>query len=91
LRGPEAGHHLAATTKGGGHGDTGEDEEQQAVRGAQRKGMSKERAAKIANSPDASRHGGKKSRLGRQLLARRYDRAEEEGRPEGGQGGGRKS
>ena len=25
------------------------------------KGMSKERAAKIANSPDASKHGGKKS------------------------------
>jgi len=25
------------------------------------KGMSKERAAKIANSPDASRHGGEKS------------------------------
>ncbi len=24
------------------------------------KGMSKERAAKIANSPDASKHGGKK-------------------------------
>jgi hypothetical protein len=53
--------------------------------------MSKERAAKIANSPDASRYGRKKSRLGRQLLARRYDRAEEEGRPEEGQGGGRKS
>ena len=28
------------------------------------KGMSKERAAKIANSPDASSHGGKKSRSG---------------------------
>ena len=28
------------------------------------KGMSKERAAKIANSPDASRHGGKKSGSG---------------------------
>ena len=28
------------------------------------KGMSKERAAKIANSPDASKHGGKKSRSG---------------------------
>ena len=25
------------------------------------KGMSKERAAKIANSPDASKHGGQKS------------------------------
>ena len=28
------------------------------------KGMSKERAAKIANSPDASKHGGEKSRSG---------------------------
>jgi hypothetical protein len=28
------------------------------------KGMSKERAAKIANSPDASKHGGKKSGSG---------------------------
>jgi hypothetical protein len=28
------------------------------------KGMSKERAAKIANSPDASAHGGKKSGTG---------------------------
>ena len=28
------------------------------------KGMSKERAGKIANSPDASRHGGEKSRSG---------------------------
>ena len=26
------------------------------------KGMSKERAARIANSPDASKHGGEKSR-----------------------------
>jgi hypothetical protein len=29
------------------------------------KGMSKERAAKIANSPDASKHGGKASHSGR--------------------------
>jgi hypothetical protein len=29
-----------------------------------KKGMSKSRAAKIANSPDASRKGGKKSRSG---------------------------
>jgi hypothetical protein len=28
------------------------------------KGMSKERAARIANSPDASKHGGEKSRSG---------------------------
>ena len=29
-----------------------------------KKGMSKERAAKIANSPDASKHGGEKSGSG---------------------------
>jgi hypothetical protein len=29
-----------------------------------KKGMSKERAARIANSPDASKHGGKKSGQG---------------------------
>jgi hypothetical protein len=29
------------------------------------KGMSKERAARIANSPDASRHGGEASHSGR--------------------------
>jgi hypothetical protein len=29
-----------------------------------RKGMSKERAARIANSPDASKHGGQKSGSG---------------------------
>ena len=29
------------------------------------KGMSKERAAKIANSPQASKHGGEKSHSGR--------------------------
>ena len=28
------------------------------------KGMSKERAARIANSPDASKHGGQKSQSG---------------------------
>jgi hypothetical protein len=28
------------------------------------KGMSKERAARIANSPDASKHGGEKSHSG---------------------------
>ena len=28
------------------------------------KGMSKERAARIANSPDASKHGGEQSRSG---------------------------
>ena len=47
------------------------------------KGMSKERAAKIANSPGASARGGKKSGLGRELEAGRHDRAEEGRRPQG--------
>ena len=50
------------------------------------KGMSKERAAKIANSPKASSHGGKKSGLGRQREAGRHDGAEEGRRPQGRQG-----
>ena len=45
------------------------------------KGMSKERAAKIANSPDASKHGGEAVRLGRQREARRHHGTEEGGRP----------
>ena len=45
------------------------------------KGMSKERAAKIANSPDASKHGGERVRLGRQLETGRYHGTEEGGRP----------
>lgn len=36
----------------------------EAVRGPQRKGMSKERAARIANSPGASSRGGEKSGSG---------------------------
>ena len=32
--------------------------------GLRKKGMSKERAAKIANSPQASKHGGEKSHSG---------------------------
>ena len=35
------------------------------------KGMSKERAAKIANSPDASKHGGEKSHSGSRAATRR--------------------
>jgi hypothetical protein len=46
------------------------------------KGMSKERAAKIANSPGASSRGGKSSGSG-QFLAGRDDGAEEGRRPEG--------
>ena len=50
------------------------------------KGMSKERAAKIANSPDASKHGGETLRLGRRRQAGRHDGAEEGGRPQGREG-----
>ena len=50
------------------------------------KGMSKERAAKIANSPDASKKGGKSVRQGRQQQAGRHHRAEEGSRPQGRQG-----
>ena len=51
------------------------------------KGMSKERAARIANSPDASKHGGEEVALRqRRLLAGRHHRAEEGRRPQGRQG-----
>ena len=51
------------------------------------KGMSKERAARIANSPDASKHGGEKSHSGSgSSLAGRHDRTEEGRRPQGRQG-----
>ena len=52
------------------------------------KGMSKERAAKIANSPGASNRGGKKSHSGSagHVLPGRDDRAEEGGRPQGREG-----
>ncbi len=51
------------------------------------KGMSKERAAKIANSPGASKRGGKASGSGtrrQQLEPGRHDRAEEGRGPQGG-------
>src|SRR5439155_13852222 len=50
------------------------------------KGMSKERAAKIANSPDASKHGGEKFRLRRPRFPRWNDGAEEGCGAEGRQG-----
>ena len=50
------------------------------------KGMSKERAAKIANSPGASKRGGKTVRQGRRQQPGRHHRAEEAGRPQGRQG-----
>ena len=51
------------------------------------KGMSKERAAKIANSPDASKHGGERSHSGsRQRIPGRHARPEGRRRPQGWQG-----
>ena len=47
------------------------------------KGMSKERAAKIANSPGASSRGGKKSGIGRECKPGWHDRPEEGRRPQG--------
>ena len=47
------------------------------------KGMSKERAAKIANSPDASKHGGEKSHPGPARATKVAPRAAQSGRPEG--------
>jgi hypothetical protein len=55
------------------------------------KGMSKERSAKIANSPDASKHGGKKSGSGGDSKAGRHDSPEEGRRPQGGKATARKS
>ena len=50
------------------------------------KGMSKERAAKIANSPGRVEPRRQEVRLGRQLLPGRHDGAEEGRRPQGRQG-----
>ena len=50
------------------------------------KGMSKERAAKIANSPDASKHGGESLGPRRRLVPGRHDRPEQGRRPKGRQG-----
>ena len=51
------------------------------------KGMSKERAARIANSPDALEARRREVAFGqRQLVAGRHDRAEEGRRPQGRQG-----
>jgi hypothetical protein len=41
------------------HGSSVKDDKQ--YEGLRKKGMSKERAAKIANTPDASRKGGRRS------------------------------
>jgi hypothetical protein len=44
------------------HGSSVKDDKQ--YEGLRKKGMSKQRAAKIANTPNASKKGGKKSRGG---------------------------
>jgi hypothetical protein len=51
--------------------------------GLRKKGMSKQRAARIANSPGSSSRGGKRFRVRIQLLAGRDDGPEEGRRPQG--------
>jgi hypothetical protein len=60
------------------HGSSVKDDKQ--YEGLRKKGMSKERAAKIANTPGASKKGGRKS-----------SGASKEGQRKGGRKGGRKS
>ena len=50
------------------------------------KGMSKERAAKIANSPEVVQARRRAVRQGRRQLPGRHHGAEEGGRPQGRQG-----
>ena len=57
--------------------------------GLRKKGMSKERAAKIANTPDASKKGGKKSGGGGK--SRSSGGGTKEGQRKGGRKGGKKS
>ena len=64
------------------HGSSVKDDKQ--YEGLRKKGMSKERAAKIANTPDASRKGGKKSQGG-------SGGGTKEGQRKGGRKGGKKS
>jgi len=64
------------------HGSSVKDDKQ--YEGLRKKGMSKERAAKIANTPDASKKGGKKSQGG-------SGGGTKEGQRKGGRKGGKKS
>jgi hypothetical protein len=64
------------------HGPSVKDDKQ--YEGLRKKGMSKERAAKIANSPNASRKGGGKSSGG-------SGGGSKKGQRKGGRKGGRKS
>jgi hypothetical protein len=64
------------------HGSSVKDDKQ--YEGLRKKGMSKERAAKIANTPNASKKGGKKSGGG-------SGGGSKEGQRKGGRKGGKKS
>ncbi len=66
------------------HGPSVKDDKQ--YEGLRKKGMSKERAAKIANTPGASKKGGKKSGGGGGS-----GRGSKEGQRKGGRKGGKKS
>ena len=66
------------------HGPSVKDDKQ--YEGLRKKGMSKERAAKIANTPDASKKGGKKSGGGGGSGG-----GSKEGQRKGGRKGGKKS
>jgi hypothetical protein len=64
------------------HGSSVKDDKQ--YEGLRKKGMSKERAAKIANTPGASKKGGKKSKGG-------SGGGTKEGQRKGGRKGGKRS
>jgi hypothetical protein len=64
------------------HGSSVKDDKQ--YEGLRKKGMSKERAAKIANTPDASKKGGKSSSGG-------DGGGSKAGQRKGGRKGGKKS
>jgi hypothetical protein len=66
------------------HGPSVKDDKQ--YEGLRKKGMSKERAAKIANTPGASKKGGKKSGGGGGSGG-----GSKEGQRKGGRKGGKKS
>ena len=66
------------------HGPSVKDDKQ--YEGLRKKGMSKERAAKIANTPNASQKGGKKSGGGGGSGG-----GSKEGQRKGGRKGGKKS
>ena len=70
------------------HGPSVKDDKQ--YEGLRRKGMSKERAARIANSPGASRRGGRASGSGKRRSATRQGGTKAQ-KAAAGRKGGRKS